>query len=815
MHTVTVVAGGNGTGAVTSTPAGISCPGTCTLSVVEGTSVTLSAAPMGASTFLGWSGGGCSGAGTCSFTANADTTINASFGLDFSVVVTKTGTGTGTVTSSPGGINCGADCSETYAVNTMVTLTPAPATDSTFVRWTGGGCSGNGACTVAVSAAVMVTATFDLKQYPLSAVLTGNGTGTVTSTPGGISCGSDCSEAYTHGTVVTLTASPGAGSMFTSWSGACSGSGTCMVTMTGMASVAATFSLTPYAVSVTKAGNGAGTVTSDLNGINCGADCSEPYLYNTTVVLTAAPTTGSVFAGWGGACSGMGTCSVTVTAMTAVTATFTLTQHTLTVSPAGNGTGTVTSNPAGGILCGADCTEPYNYGSTVVLTATPGAGSSFAGWSGACSGTSTCTVTVTAATSVTASFTLDSYNLTVTLAGTGMGTVTSVPAGISCNPTCVKPFLYNTMVTLTATATAPSLFAGWSGACSGGGTCTVTMTTARFVTATFSPPPNKMFVTSGTFTPTSLGGLSGADDACKAAAMAVSLPGTYKAWLSSSAASADARLGSASGWVRIDGKPFANTKADVGNGKIYFPPRITETGADLLDIAVVTGTTLGGIYSNNGDCAGYTAAGTGSVTGGITAGGSAMFTVYGAQSCSTPAHLYCFGVDNTAVVVPPAPSVSVRRAFMRLWTPGGGIASADTACQSDATAAMLPGTYKALLADINASALSRFNLAGFPWVRVDNVPILPTAVAWQSASFFDTGPNVTANESANFGNYSNWMGASSLTMNGTATSTCNGWTTTAGTAMRGVAGTTNLSQFATSGTSMCTFASATITCLQE
>src|SRR6266446_1462783 len=80
-----------------------------------------------------------------------------------------------------------------------------------------------------------------------------------------------------------------------------------------------------------------------------------------------------------------------------------------------------------------------------------------------------------------------SYTLTVTLAGTSTGTVTSSPAGISCSPTCSASFTSGTVVTLTAKAASGAYLASWSGACSGhNSTCKVTMNAAKSVTATFN-----------------------------------------------------------------------------------------------------------------------------------------------------------------------------------------------------------------------------------------------------------------------------------------------------------------------------------------
>lgn len=160
---------------------------------------------------------------------------------------------------------------------------------------------------------------------------------------------------------------------------------------------------------------------------------------------------------------------------------------TLMVTLAGTGQGTVVSNP-GGINCGTSCNATFNPGASVTLTATPAAGSSFASWSGACNGAGSCSINLTSNQSVTATFTTGpTFSLTVTLAGTGQGVVTSSPADINCGTTCTANFASGTAVTLTATPSSGSGFAGWGGACSGTAACSLTLSSAQSVTATFSP----------------------------------------------------------------------------------------------------------------------------------------------------------------------------------------------------------------------------------------------------------------------------------------------------------------------------------------
>ena len=150
---------------------------------------------------------------------------------------------------------------------------------------------------------------------------------------------------------------------------------------------------------------GSGEVTSVPAEILCPGSCSGIFVGGTSVVLTAAPSAGWAFSGWSGACSGTANpCTVSMTAARNVIATFVPGAYALSVTV--NGSGEVTSVPAG-ISCPGSCSASYVSGTSVILTATPSAGWSFTGWSGACSGTtSPCTVSMSAARNVTATFSL-------------------------------------------------------------------------------------------------------------------------------------------------------------------------------------------------------------------------------------------------------------------------------------------------------------------------------------------------------------------------------------------------------------------------
>ena len=171
-----------------------------------------------------------------------------------------------------------------------------------------------------------------------------------------------------------------------------------------------------HTLSVTRAGEGSGTITSAFPTIDCGAACSTPVENGTQVTLTASADAGSVFEGWSGtgvSCVGTGPCTVTVTDDTTVAGTFRLIPRNLSISLEGTGTGTVTSMPAG-IDCGGACSASFPHASTVTLAATPDTGSAFSGWTGACAGTGDCTVTMDIDQTVAAAFDVPLPAVTVT-----------------------------------------------------------------------------------------------------------------------------------------------------------------------------------------------------------------------------------------------------------------------------------------------------------------------------------------------------------------------------------------------------------------
>src|ERR1700683_4793504 len=153
-----------GRGSMASSPAGISCPGTCAANFASATVVTLTPTANSGSTFTGWSGA-CSGTGACSVTLNSNQTVGATIGPSRLLNGVQADTGTGTVidnTTPTPLINCQPNCTANYAGGTVVTLTAAPTSNSTFAGWSGACTNSSGSCVVTMSQAQSVTATFNL-----------------------------------------------------------------------------------------------------------------------------------------------------------------------------------------------------------------------------------------------------------------------------------------------------------------------------------------------------------------------------------------------------------------------------------------------------------------------------------------------------------------------------------------------------------------------------------------------------------------------------------------------------------------------------
>ncbi len=359
MHQVSIVTSGSGEGSVTSAPDGITCrrigsgeEGTCALHYPLGETVTLTAAPVGgASQFAGWSGAGCGGTGACVLTVSAGHEVTAQFVRTELLTVVMAGDGSGQVTSSAGGIACASaagtpsgTCMASYPQGTTVTLSAQDAGTSRFTGWSGGGCTGTGTCTVTLSTARQVTATF---SGPVTLTVALAGAGRVVSTPAAIDClrttagvqSGTCQTTVPAGSIFSLDAIAGPDHVLTGWSGApCFNLGNCPVTVSAPQTVTATFGrLMP--LTVFGLGAGHGTVISAPGPINCnltqgmptGPTCGVTFSGGTAVVLTAQAASGSAFVGWSGdGCAGTAPCQVLMSVARVVRAEF---------APAGPGLG--------------------------------------------------------------------------------------------------------------------------------------------------------------------------------------------------------------------------------------------------------------------------------------------------------------------------------------------------------------------------------------------------------------------------------------------------------------------------------------------
>jgi hypothetical protein len=294
----------------------------------------------------------------------------------------------------------------------------------------------------------------------------------------------DANGKYALGATVTLTATPEAGSVFDSWSGAVTGIlASATVTMDASKFVTAHFvpvANARHVLALDAQPAGSGTVTAapapDLYG---------RYEAGTTVTLTATPAVGYVFDAWSGAASGaVSQVAVTLDAPKAVTAQFAPARYALTLITAPPGSGSVSVSPL------PDADGLYAHGTVVTLTASPAIGYAFTSWNGAASGAGLQTsVTLDAAKTATANF-VPRRTLTLSAVPSDGGSVSAAPA-----PGADGMYAHGTVVTLTATPAAGFAFTSWSGGVPGAGLQTsVTLDADKTATANFAVAPAALSV---------------------------------------------------------------------------------------------------------------------------------------------------------------------------------------------------------------------------------------------------------------------------------------------------------------------------------
>jgi Tfp pilus assembly protein FimT len=322
-----------------------------------------------------------------------------------------------------------------------------------FDGWSGGLVGNENPDTIIVVSDTSITATFTQTQF----VLTRNvvGSGSIVADPD--------SATYSFGDTVVVTAVPDPGWMFDGWSGGLVGNeNPDTIIVVSDTSITATFTQTQFVV--TRNVVGSGSIVADPD--------SASYVYGDTVVVTAVPDPGWMFDGWsGGLVGNENPDTIIVASDTSITATFTQTQYVLTRNVVGSGS----------IVADPD-SATYSFGDTVVVTAVPDSAWYFVSWSGGLSGTENPdTIIVVSDTSITATFTQDIYQVTVSIAGGGH--VVKAPAQAA--------YALGDTVILTAVADSAYAFDHWSGDLTGSeNPDTVVVDSSLSITATFQSGPS-------------------------------------------------------------------------------------------------------------------------------------------------------------------------------------------------------------------------------------------------------------------------------------------------------------------------------------
>ena len=388
------------------------------------------------------------------------------------------------------------------------------------------------------------------------------------------------------------------------------------------------------------------------------------------------------------------------------------------------------------------------------------------------------------------------YRLTVVRPGAAAGRVTSTPAGIDCSapngPLCSALFA-DGPVQLGARTTNGSnaFFSGWSGgSCAGRAVdCAVAFGSPTTVGAAFSPLINNLiFVTHDKYV-TTLGSATAYDAKCNLVATAAGLNNAtangYVALVSSPTSLARSRLGTARGWVRLDGRPFADAQTSLfGSQQVFNPIRFEETG-QFTPYVALTGSLVSGQLGDS--CSGWTSsAGTFSVAdpggGPYTWGGTAL-SGGGGLPCTSTAPLICMGTTMNAVVAPPV--ISGRKIWLSTtaFTIGAG-GTPDQKCQAERPSGV---TQAIAFISTTTQAASSLLSPATSYLRPDGT-LVATGAQLATASDLESG--IWQSAGGLYEIAAAWTG--STTPSALGTSTCGDWASTVAVGVVGaVVGPTN------------------------
>jgi hypothetical protein len=432
LRTISVAASGtaDGVGRISGSAgldcslAGTSATGTCSVQIVEGSSITLNATPSSSverQSFAGWDEACAASTGSsCTLTAaSSDLAVRAGFFGERRLSLSLDGTGGGTVLGTPS-IECtraasgtSGACEAPYVHGSMVTLTAQPDAQSAFESWSGA-CSGTDAsCEVAMTEARTVSARFVRRQVTLTHTVAGTGAGSV-QLDGSAFCSREfsgpddtCTRAVDAGTEVTLRGVAGVFSAFAGFSGDCDGTAPCALTLNGDRTVRAEFDGVPVGVQMVPSAltsTGSGVVrASAAGGIDCtytlgvpgGTACQMSVNPLTPVQLTATAAPATALLSWGEACANATTttCELAPTSAVNVSAQFGAAIDVTLRLEGTTGAGTVSfevpgvpNQPVCVVARGElkSCRFSLPLGTTGVFRGVAGPGDQFIGFNGPC-----------------------------------------------------------------------------------------------------------------------------------------------------------------------------------------------------------------------------------------------------------------------------------------------------------------------------------------------------------------------------------------------------------------------------------------------